>query len=172
MKRPAVFTAITNRFNWRKRTSAEERKEELMPKSANDVAQYIIKKTGPMTAMKLQKLLYYSQAWSLVWDEKPLFSERIEAWANGPIVADLYPQHRGMFQINEWPSGNAAALESEQTTTVDSVLKFYGDKTGQWLSELTHREEPWKTAREGLSPGERGNNEISLASMAEYYGSL
>ena len=44
-----------------------------------DVAACILKQKGPMTAMKLQKLLYYSQAWSLVWDEKPLFPERIEA---------------------------------------------------------------------------------------------
>ena len=36
-----------------------------------DVAAYILQKTGSMTTMKLQKLVYYSQAWSLVWDEKP-----------------------------------------------------------------------------------------------------
>ncbi|MDY6802276.1 MAG: DUF4065 domain-containing protein, partial [Cyanobacteriota bacterium] len=51
-----------------------------------DVAAYILKKLGPLSAMKLHKLLYYSQAWSLVWDEQPLFSERIEAWANGPVI--------------------------------------------------------------------------------------
>ena len=49
-----------------------------------DIAAYILCKQGAMTAMKLQKLVYYSQAWSLVWDDKPLFRERIEAWANGP----------------------------------------------------------------------------------------
>lgn len=41
-----------------------------------------------------------------------------------------------------------------------------------WLSELTHLEEPWKKARKGLSPNERGNNEITLDSMAEYYTSI
>ena len=49
-----------------------------------DVAAYILEQKGSMTTMKLQKLVYYSQAWSLVWDEKPLFEEAIEAWANGP----------------------------------------------------------------------------------------
>ena len=33
-------------------------------------------------------------------------------------------------------------------------------------------EEPWKKARIGLSPTERGHNEITLESMAEYYSSL
>ena len=61
-----------------------------MSLSVHDVAAYILKKQGEMSAMKLQKLVYYSQAWSLVWDEKPLFRAQIEAWANGPVVRSLY----------------------------------------------------------------------------------
>ena len=38
-----------------------------------DVARYILEKYGPLSAMKLQKMVYYSQAWSLVWDDAPLF---------------------------------------------------------------------------------------------------
>lgn len=45
--------------------------------NVSDVAAYILQKHGRMTTMKLQKLVYYSQAWSLVWDEKPLFQERM-----------------------------------------------------------------------------------------------
>lgn len=59
--------------------------------SALDVAQYILEQQGPMPAMKLHKLLYYAQAWSLVWDDEPLFPERIEAWINGPVIPDLFP---------------------------------------------------------------------------------
>lgn len=47
--------------------------------TVHDVAAYILAKHGPMTAMKLEKLVYYSQAWSLVWDDKPLFRSKIEA---------------------------------------------------------------------------------------------
>lgn len=46
-----------------------------------DVAAYVLDKLGVMTTMKLEKLCYYSQAWSLVWDERRLFPERFEAWA-------------------------------------------------------------------------------------------
>ena len=122
--------------------------------------------------MKLQKLVYYSQAWSLVWDEEPIFSARIEAWANGPVVPVLYAQHRGNFEVSSWTMGVPSNLTKDHRETVDAVLDFYGDKTSQWLSELTHREQPWVDARQGLSPGERGNSVISLASMAEYYGGL
>src|SRR5689334_5878093 len=58
--------------------------------SVHDTAAFILKVHGPVSAMKLEKLVYYCQAWSLVWDERPMFSERIEAWANGPVCPDLY----------------------------------------------------------------------------------
>lgn len=125
-----------------------------------------------MTAMKLQKLVYYAQAWSLVWDEKPLFQEEIEAWANGPVVPELYRDHRGQFEISSWPRGNPTALTAAERETIDAVLHFYGDKPSQWLSDLTHLEMPWRKARVGLQPGERGSQTIALGDMAEYYGGL
>jgi len=140
--------------------------------NVHDVAAYILEKHGTMTAMKLQKLVYYCQAWSLVWDEKPIFPEKIQAWANGPVVYELYDQHRGQFQVAHWSAGNPEALTKKEKETVDSVLGFYGDKPSQWLSDLTHNEDPWRDARKGLAPGMRGNEEITLAAMAEYYGSI
>jgi uncharacterized phage-associated protein len=122
--------------------------------------------------MKLQKLLYYCQAWSLVWDEGPLFKERIEAWANGPVVREIYDHHKGMYSVSSWNKGNVKALSAEQKDTIDQVLKVYGDKPSHWLSALTHSEDPWKIARKGLDDGERGNREITHASMMEYYDSL
>lgn len=140
--------------------------------NVQDVAAYILSKLKPITAMKLQKLAYYSQAWSLVWDEKPLFPERIEAWANGPVIPELYGMHRGEFQLSQLSEGDPAQLTPTEVETIDKVLEFYGDKASQWLSDLTHQEDPWLNARQGLKPGERGNNEITHAAMAEYYGSL
>jgi len=65
--------------------------------SAHDVARYILERAGQMSAMKLQKLVYYSQAWHLVWRSRPLFPETVEAWAKGPVVRELYNVHRGYF---------------------------------------------------------------------------
>lgn len=138
-----------------------------------DVAKYILEKLGPMSAMKLQKLVYYSQAWALVWDEAPLFNERIEAWMHGPVVVDLYEAHRGMFSLDKtvvW--GDSSKVTINQRDTINTVLSYYGDKNPQWLSDLTHLEDPWKNARSDLAPAERGSNEISHVSMIEYYSSL
>lgn len=137
-----------------------------------DVAAYIIKKMGAMSAMKLQKLVYYCQAWSLVWDEKPLFKERVEAWANGPVVRELFNFHRGQFQISSIQIGNPDLLQDFQRETIDAVLDYYGDKGAQWLIDLTRMEEPWKITRKGMPCRERGNRAISLDLIADYYSSL
>jgi uncharacterized phage-associated protein len=137
-----------------------------------DVAAYILKKKETMTTMKLQKLIYYSQAWSLVWDEKPLFEEKIEAWANGPVVRNLFDYHRGMYEISEMPIGNPRLLDQNQQETVDAVLEYYGHRSAQWLIDLSHMEDPWIHARKGLPPLERGNRVIPLDAMAHYYSSL
>lgn len=140
--------------------------------SVFDVAAFILKKRGRTPALKLQKLVYYCQAWSLVWDDRPLFRARIEAWANGPVVPSLYKLHRRQYDITSILEGDPNKLSAEQRQTVLAVLDYYGDKSSQWLADLTHMEEPWKKARAGIPDGVRSNAEISLASMAEYYSSL
>lgn len=140
--------------------------------SAHDVAKYILERQSPMTTWKLQKLVYYSQAWHLVWEDEPLFDERIEAWANGPVVRTLYDRHKGKFEIARWPEGKIRNLTAKQRESIDAVLNFYGDKTGHWLSELTHMEDPWRKARAGLAPNERGRKQITRGSLADYYSQL
>lgn len=140
--------------------------------SVHDIAKYIVKKYGPISAMKLQKLVYYSQAWSLVWEERPLFKNRIEAWAAGPVVPSLYSEHRGRFLITSWPHGDEKKLIEDDRETVDAVVRYYGKTTAQQLSDLTHREAPWVNARKGAPDGVRGNSPISDADLAEYYGSI
>jgi uncharacterized phage-associated protein len=138
-----------------------------------DVAQYILQKQNrPISAMKLQKLVYYCQAWSLVWDEKPLFGEKIEAWVAGPVIRELYNFHKGRFEICSLEKGNPNNLTKKQKETIDAVIDYYGDQTAQWLSDLSHMENPWIEARKGIPDGANCDNEITIASMHEYYSSL
>lgn len=138
----------------------------------HDVAAYIIGKLRNLDAMKLQKLLYYSQAWSLVWDERPVFPAKIEAWANGPVVREVFKAYQGQYKIATATYGNPSGLTVDEKKTVDAIIKFYGSKTGFFLSQLTHQEKPWKDARRGIAPGEPSDREITKAAMRDYYGSL
>lgn len=142
--------------------------------SVFDVAAYVMNKIHECTTMKLHKLLYYCQAWTLVWDERPLFRENIEAWANGPVIRELFNFHKGMFTIKDTDMslGNESLLSGRQRGNIDEVLDFYGEKSSQWLIDQTHIETPWLEARKGLDQTERGNRVIELDSMYQFYSSL
>lgn len=140
--------------------------------TVHDVAAYILTQRGSMSTMKLQKLCYYSQGWALAWDERPLFTARIEAWANGPVISELYRKHRGQFTVSTWPSGDADAITGDDKDTIDAVLTSYGALTGQQLSDLTHSERPWLTARGDLPNGARCQATLSLDVMQDFFGGL
>lgn len=137
-----------------------------------DVARYILKKEGKMSTMKLQKLCYYAQAWSLVWDDE-LFPEEFQAWANGPVCYELFRATQGKYSVTEddEPAGEGN-LTPEQIDTIDRVLAYYAPHDAQWLSRLSHMEDPWNEAWKGLPLGVGTDRVISKESMAMYYGSL
>lgn len=140
-----------------------------------DLAEYILKKLeerdeAEVSTLKLQKLVYYSQAYSLVWDGKPIFDDPIEAWINGPVVRSLYDKHKGKLNVSSgFFGGNPDALTDDEKETVDAVLDAYGHLDAYSLVSLTHEELPWKEAREGFAPSERCNNEIPQAAMRDFY---
>lgn len=138
-----------------------------------DVAKYILIKQGEMSTMKLQKLCYYCQAWSLVWDDEPLFAEEFHAWENGPVCKELFYQTQGKFSVSASDEpGNINKLTSVQKETINSVLNYYAQHNAQWLSRLTHLEDPWKFARNNISSGLSRDDIITKESMAIYYGGL
>ena len=128
--------------------------ETNMP-SIFHVAEYVLQHLGQMTTMKLEKLVYYCQAWSLAWDDVPLFPEDFEAWANGPVCRELYNIHKKKFVIDAslLSEFSGYPFSKNQIDTMEQVLNYYGDKEPQWLSDLTHQEEPWKIARGNTPPG-------------------
>lgn len=140
--------------------------------SVLDVAQHILDLRGPMTAMKLQKLTYYCQAWHIAWTDDVLFSSRIEAWVEGPVVPDLYRMHRGAFRVSKIRGGDPSKLTKREQNTIASVVKFYGDKSPQWLSDLTHQEAPWREVRSGLGDRVGSTREVTPEAMGRYYSSL
>ena len=112
------------------------------------------------------------EMWNCPYDTE-LFPEEFEAWANGPVCRDLFTQTRGQFSVTEDDEpGDISNLTAEQKETIDSVLDYYFPHNAQWLSELTHLEDPWQLAREGIPAGVGSTNIITKESMAMYYGSL
>ncbi|MVT11846.1 Panacea domain-containing protein [Chitinophaga tropicalis] len=141
-----------------------------------------------ITPLKLQKVLYYSQAWHLVFFEKhSLFNEAPEAWVNGPVYRTIYNKYsKNWFKNNPLtpvlPEGvtffdrlneilEVLQLEEDQQACVDAVLMKYGFMEQEKLVYLTHAELPWNEARKGLGILQRSDKKISLETMYSYYKS-
>jgi uncharacterized phage-associated protein len=140
-----------------------------------DVAAYILAELGSMTAMKLQKLCYYSYGYHLAWEERRLFPEGFEAWANGPVCPELYRLHRGRLQIGPGDiPGDPSDLDEGERESVDLVLSTYGGLSAHQLSSMTHRERPWAQARAraGVAPLERSNERLDDEEIFEFFDAL
>ncbi|MDX2190436.1 MAG: DUF4065 domain-containing protein [Bacteroidota bacterium] len=140
----------------------------------------------PLTPLKLQKLLYYIQAWHTVFFEKhSLFNEEPEAWANGPVYRSVYDIYKNQWLRNTpivMPVTtsdklledaktvyNGLKLEGEQKKYLEALLKKYGQLSPERLVFMTHSEAPWNDAREGLGPFDKCDQKISTESMFQYY---
>lgn len=125
----------------------------------------------PISNLKLQKLLYYAQAWRLALHGNALFPERIEAWVHGPAVPPVYGQFKGWA----WQpiTGNPVSpkFSAALNTHLHQVMRQYGPMTAYQLELLTHREHPWRDARKNLPANAPSNAIISHQSMRDFYRS-
>lgn len=112
-----------------------------MPVSAHDVARELRSQLPLSGVVKVHKLLYLCQGWHLAWYGEPLFVEDIEAWDNGPVVADLWRDEK-----NGKAAPTAEQLDGRQLLVLDYVMTHYGELSGRELIDLTHREGPWAAA--------------------------
>lgn len=106
-----------------------------------------------LTPMKLQKLLYYAQSWSLALHRKPLMDDFFARWTYGPVIPSLYHEFKdyGAREILDY-GGHIVVEEGELTrkrpivgtrdeatwALVDRIIKVYGRYSGAELSSMTH----------------------------------
>jgi uncharacterized phage-associated protein len=145
-----------------------------MPKTAKDsttaldVANYLIenarKERRFVDPMTLQKLLYYAQCWHLAEYGSPLFPEPIEAWTWGPVVRVVWKAYSGKRPIIP-DDVYFDDLNDSQKEVVNAVWTAYGHISGPRLSAMTHREQPWTTARKGKGERDRSDKPLRLDLM-------
>lgn len=153
--------------------------EKLNPQPIVNVANYcgisLLNNGMTVTPLKLQKILYYIQAWMLVFFKmQKIFEEIPEAWVNGPVYPSVYARFKaiGMYtQLSEKDfNGNMdLSITSEQKRVLDKLILIYGSKTQDQLVFMTHCEDPWSNARKDLQPFESSHNPISFEDMYSYY---
>ena len=141
------------------------------------VAHYFISKNKAtnkgLSNKKLQKLLYYAQAWSLVLHKKKLFEHKFEAWIHGAALPMIYHKYKeyGFKDItDEYDESEFDALTKKEKQLLDEVWLVYGKHDANYLELLNHNEEPWQNARKGRPFSKPSTAKISEEDMRRYYG--
>lgn len=140
-----------------------------------NVARYFLSKDETLTDKQVQKLVYYAYCWYIVKNntskdeiKEKIFDEIPEAWIHGPVFPDLYKvmtHNRKNFLENK----DYENMPQELKEFLDTIFETYGKYSGNELENLTHNEDPWKMARNGIAPSEPSNNKIDDKIIYEYY---
>lgn len=122
-----------------------------------------------VTHLKVQKLLYFAQAWHMMLLDRPLFEEDMQAWAHGPVVPSVFHA----FKEFGWEAlpvdGTVEDMDEESEEVLEQVVDVYGEYSAKRLEQMTHAEDPWKLTRGDLSPEARCEEPIKLDLIHDYY---
>jgi uncharacterized phage-associated protein len=141
---------------------------------ANDIADWFLcqidREAGDsITHLKLQKLIYYAQAWALVLLKKELFEEEIEAWAHGPVVPSVYQRFKGSgWDALETPD-ECPEIKGDALKLLTEINRVYGNCGAKHLESLTHNEMPWIATRGDLPLEAACSRPIPKEVMADFY---
>jgi uncharacterized phage-associated protein len=133
-------------------------------------------KLRSLTPMKLQKLLYFAQSWSLAQDREPLFDDFFCRWQYGPVIPSLYHDFKeyGAMPITG-PGGHVLEKDgklmrvtpyvskddAESWQLIDDIIRVYGDYTGSQLSAITHQPDSAWSVTGGPDGGVIANEDLA-----------
>lgn len=149
------------------------------PYTASQIAKWLLsaidRDSGDsITPLKLQKLIYYAQAWSLALPERarPLFDEEIQAWAHGPVAESVFHEYKHAGWDALPAPDEVPEIAEEDAAHLAEILSVFGEFSAKHLERMTHNEDPWLDARGNLPAEARSNAVISKEHMADYYRGL
>lgn len=149
--------------------------------TAIELSKYILAKLGAMSHLKLQKLIYYVEAYHLAYFEESIIDEEFQAWVHGPVVREVWDNYKNLDsplfdKISLSPDEGKEIvkmverkLSEDQLSLINDVFEALGSITTYDLERLTHEEEPWREARQGLPIDENSTNTISKETMRRFY---
>ncbi len=150
-----------------------------------ELATYILAKLGqPTNHLKMQKLVYYVEAYHLSYFNESIIKDEFEAWVHGPVVrkiwkrfcnksAPLYDQIRlDTYESMKIMGEVESKINDEQFDLIENIISSLGAKSGYYLECMTHEELPWKEARKNLPSEARSSRKISKETMRKFYQGL
>ena len=131
--------------------------------SVYNIAEYINNRFGRLTKVKLQKLLYFCQAWHLGIYGSPLFDADFIAWPKGPAIKEL---HESMHDTSKLvpikiKNSDPYKVSDKDADFIEKILSKYGSMSKDDLVELSHKDTSWKNTKR--------NNIISKEEIKSIY---
>ena len=118
----------------------------------NYVIDYYNEKDCGVSNLKLQKLLYFIQAYFLVIKNERCFFEDIYAWDFGPVVPEAYRKYvmYGACNIykkcSERDRIRMRMIDEDDKELINRVLDKFADYSSTQLVTLTQHQRPWMDA--------------------------
>ena len=125
-----------------------------------------------LTNLKLQKLLFYSQAWSLALNGQALFDEDFQAWIHGPVLPSQYARFKDFSWHPITMEVERPVIDTDTTGFLGDIIDEFGSESAVALELMTHREQPWIEARGNLPPFVPSEAKIPKTSMQNFYRQL
>ena len=140
------------------------------PTSVINVARHILlAESDGMTIMKLQKLCYLSQAYSLAWTGERLITERFYAHKNGPYSKELAAALKGIYLVYysdlKYTPKSPIPVTGDKAIIVEQVCKTMRGFSSSSLRTIFQDEAPLQA---GLK-NKTGGYLIFESMMEEYY---
>lgn len=135
--------------------------------SANQITDWVLQmaqdKNIEISQMKLQKLLYYIQGYSLGMTGERAFSDAICANTHGPVVENMRRRFRNSGSQRLYAE-NLSEIPGDISGLISSVLRDKGGYTARELRDMTHKEPPFDTTEQSA--------EITTEKMRDYFAPL
>ncbi|PIR83008.1 hypothetical protein COU19_02475 [Candidatus Kaiserbacteria bacterium CG10_big_fil_rev_8_21_14_0_10_56_12] len=145
--------------------------------TADNVAKYLVylasqelvgdnKEREGITNLKLQKVLYFAQAYFLAKLGKPLFSDNLEAWEYGPVVPSVYRKYRENGSNPIIVDEDKSSITDDDKEVLQKIWNTFGGYSASKLVDIAHAHTPWKDAYQTPS------KIISNKALEDYYAPL
>ena len=125
-----------------------------------------------LTPLKLQKLMFYADAWSMALYGEELTSERFQAWVHGPVAVSQYHRFKDLRWRPILDDIEKPKVGKRVKKHLKEIVDIFGVETGPALEIMTHNERPWIEARRGIPEDQACNNYIDKEVTRRFYASL
>ncbi len=125
-----------------------------------------------LTPLKLQKLMFYADAWHLALYGTEITDEQFQAWVHGPVALSQFHRFKDLKWRPIMVDVEKPALDEHLRKHLDEIIDVFGSETAVALEIMTHEEKPWLEAREGIASDEPCKNYISKEVTRSYYSEV